>query len=263
MGINCLTNLTKRGLLQLSEQRFFLNSGVCIRSQFNQNKQQQCRAYAHNFSKLKNPDSRRPFYVPKNPHRWYSSTPSPSSSKQKVGLLAWYLGMLESRPIITKSVSSGIIYGVADLTSQAITMSPSGSFDLIRTLRMTGYGLLFLGAAQHVWYNFIGRVLPKRDIITTVKKLTIGQLTYGPFVTAVFFSYNAGLQGENGNEIAARLKRDLIPTIVNGLVYWPICDFITYKIVPVHLQPLSNSSFSYLWTIYLTYMGSLKKAVVE
>lgn len=118
MGINCLTNLTKRGLLQLSEQRFSLNSGVYIvfRSQFNQNQQQQYRAYAHNFSKLKNPDSRRPFYVPKSPRRWYSSTPS--SSKQKVGLLAWYLGMLESRPIITKSISSGIIYGVADLTSQ-------------------------------------------------------------------------------------------------------------------------------------------------
>lgn len=34
----------------------------------------------------------------------------------------------------------------------------------------------------------------------------------------------------------ARLKRDLVPTAVNGLMYWPICDFITFKFVPVHLQ---------------------------
>lgn len=34
----------------------------------------------------------------------------------------------------------------------------------------------------------------------------------------------------------ARLKRDLLPTLKNGLMYWPVCDFVTFKYVPVHLQ---------------------------
>lgn len=42
--------------------------------------------------------------------------------------------------------------------------------------------------------------------------------------------------GENGTEIVARLKRDLLPTMLNGAMYWPICDFITFKFCPVHLQ---------------------------
>lgn len=42
--------------------------------------------------------------------------------------------------------------------------------------------------------------------------------------------------GESGEEIAARLKRDLLPTLINGAMFWPICDFVTYKFVPVHLQ---------------------------
>lgn len=49
--------------------------------------------------------------------------------------------------------------------------------------------------------------------------------------------------GESGNEIAARLKRDLIPTLLNGLMFWPLCDFFTYKIIPVHLQVLSMFDF--------------------
>lgn len=47
--------------------------------------------------------------------------------------------------------------------------------------------------------------------------------------------------GESSSEIVARLKRDLVPTIVSGLMYWPICDFITFKFVPVHLQVCSRS----------------------
>ncbi|GFP83911.1 pxmp2/4 family protein 4 [Phtheirospermum japonicum] len=189
--------------------------------------------------------------------RSYSSR----SSNSNMGVLSWYLGMLKLRPILTKSISSAIIYGAADITSQLITMEPSDTWDSIRTLRMAGFGLIILGPAQHLWFNFVGRLLPKRDVLTTFKKLAMGQVVFGPMINGTFFSFNAALQGESGTEIVARLNRDLIPTLRNGLMYWPLCDFLTYKVIPVHLQPLVNSSFSYLWTIYLTYMASLQKAV--
>lgn len=178
----------------------------------------------------------------------------------KMGFLSWYLKMLDVRPLLTKSVSAGVIYAAADLTTQIMTMEASGSLNLIRTFRIAMFGLLILGPAQHVWFNYLGKILPKRDMITTFKKLIVGQIFYGPSCTAVFFTYNASLQGESVGEIALRLKRDLLPTLTGGLMYWPVCDFFTYKIVPVHLQPLMNSSFSFLWTIYLTYMASLAKA---
>ncbi|XP_076919267.1 uncharacterized protein LOC143579999 [Bidens hawaiensis] len=178
-----------------------------------------------------------------------------------MGVLTWYLRMFDIRPIITKSISAGLIYGAADLTAQSMTIGAFSSLDLIRTLRMATFGLLLLGPVQHVWFNLLGRILPKRDMTTTFKKLIVGQIFYGPSCTAVFFIYNAFLQGESGIEISLRLKRDLLPTLTGGLMYWPVCDFFTYKIIPVHLQPLVNSSFSFMWTIYLTYMASLEKAI--
>ncbi|KAK1427495.1 hypothetical protein QVD17_16181 [Tagetes erecta] len=178
-----------------------------------------------------------------------------------MGLLSWYLKMLDLRPIITKSISAGLIYGFADLTAQSMTSGAFSSLDWIRALRVAIFGLLFLGPVQHAWFNLLGRILPKRDMSTTFKKLIVGQIFYGPTCTAVFFTYNAFLQGESGKEIALRLKRDLLPTLTGGLMYWPVCDFFTYKVIPVHLQPLMNSSFSFMWTIYLTYMASLEKAI--
>ncbi|XP_031270696.1 PXMP2/4 family protein 4 [Pistacia vera] len=187
------------------------------------------------------------------------STLQKYSTESKIGFLGWYLGKLESYPLITKSITSSLIYAAADLTSQIITSPSFSSIDSIRTLRMAAYGMLILGPSQHFWFNYMSKILPKRDTLTTLKKLFMGQAVYGPSITAVFFSYNASLQGESGGEITARLKRDLLPTLATGLLYWPICDFITYKFVPVHLQPLVNSSCAYIWTIYLTYMASLKK----
>lgn len=74
-------------------------------------------------------------------------------------------------------------------------MSPSDSLDIIRTLRMAGFGLLILGTAQHLWFDFVARVLPKRDIVSTLKKLLMGQLGFGPVINSIFFSFNAALQG--------------------------------------------------------------------
>ncbi|KAL6013150.1 hypothetical protein ACLOJK_003642 [Asimina triloba] len=42
-----------------------------------------------------------------------------SSAPSKTGFVAWYLGLLEVRPILTKAVTAGIIYTAADVSSQA------------------------------------------------------------------------------------------------------------------------------------------------
>ncbi|XP_074272931.1 protein SYM1-like [Silene latifolia] len=217
--------------------------------------QQQYRAYSFLNSHLKNKIcNSKQFYF-----RHSYSTSSSSSNGSKNGFLKWYLRMLETRPFITKSISSSLIFGAADVSSQILTLSQSESYDMIRTLRIAAYGLFIMGPSQHVWFNNLSRVLPGRDVFTTLKKIFTGQVIYGPIMNTIFFSYNAALQGETKEDIVARLKRDLLPTLKNGLMYWPMCDFLTFRFIPVHLQPLANSSFAYLWTIYLTYMASLKK----
>lgn len=47
-----------------------------------------------------------------------SSSSSSSASVSKIGFVGWYLGMVKSRPVLTKSVTSSLIYIAADLSSQ-------------------------------------------------------------------------------------------------------------------------------------------------
>lgn len=46
------------------------------------------------------------------------STLQKRSTESKIGFLGWYLGKLESHPLITKSITASLIYAAADLTSQ-------------------------------------------------------------------------------------------------------------------------------------------------
>jgi hypothetical protein len=42
--------------------------------------------------------------------------------------------------------------------------------------------------------------------------------------------------GESVDDIILRLKRDVPRTMKNGILYWPACDYINHRYVPVHLQ---------------------------
>jgi hypothetical protein len=75
------------------------------------------------------------------------------------------------------------------------TFGPEESLDLLRTLRMASFGLLISGPTLHFWFNFVSKVFPKKDVVTTLKKMFLGQAVYGPIINSVFFSYNAALQG--------------------------------------------------------------------
>ncbi|KAF5731839.1 hypothetical protein HS088_TW18G00524 [Tripterygium wilfordii] len=47
-----------------------------------------------------------------------SSFTSSTTSSSSVGFVGWYLGMLKSWPVFTKSVTAALIYTAADLSSQ-------------------------------------------------------------------------------------------------------------------------------------------------
>ncbi|EOX98432.1 Peroxisomal membrane 22 kDa family protein isoform 2 [Theobroma cacao] len=206
-----------------------------------------------------------------SPSLFASSFSSSSSSSTRVGLVGWYLGMVKSWPVLTKSVTSSLIYIAADFSSQTISKLSSEPYDLVRTSRMAGYGMLILGPSLHFWFNLMSKLFPKRDLITTFKKMAMGQLLYGPAMTVVFFSLNACLQGERSGEIVGMLS--LRPLSLSLFLHSVVLFFahssssgcgLTFNLEIFSWcysfwQPLVSNSFSYLWTVYMTYMASLAK----
>ena len=79
---------------------------------------------------------------------------------------------------------------------QTLEKPSSEPYNVVRTLRMAGYGMVILGPSLHYWFTFVSKILPKRDLLSILKKMFMAQAFYGPSMTVVFFSLNACLQGK-------------------------------------------------------------------
>ena len=177
-----------------------------------------------------------------------------------------YVNQLSFHPILTKSVTAGIIFGLSDLCAQSIEnnngnvdSSSSSSSNSTTTLSYSRIftsilvGLLFFGPAAHYWYSFIFHILPSTTLLSTIQKAILGQLIFGPIFTSIFFG--AGLLQSSSftfNSWYRKVKIDLPVVWVKGLSYWPLVDIISFMLVPVRWIPLFVNVASFIWTIYLS-----------
>ena len=108
---------------------------------------------------------------------------------------------------------------------------------------MGTFGLLFYGPFQHWWYGLLNQQWPLKVVshfATKVRQIVLcsyvkmavlahatfcacsmqvalNQLVLGPIVTTVVFTWNLLLQ-QQSQEIPGKLKRDLVPTMINGKI---------------------------------------------
>lgn len=76
------------------------------------------------------------------------------------GFVAWYEGHLDARPIVTKSITGSILWGVGDVVAQVfphLSEGTMGSFqyDLMRTGRAVTFGGVIHAPTSHVHFNFL------------------------------------------------------------------------------------------------------------
>jgi len=187
-----------------------------------------------------------------------------------------YTQSLINRPILTKSLTAGIIFGLSDWCAQLIESSNGGESEesgtkkketqiVVSRIVMTFLvGLLFFGPAANAWYSAIFKFLPSTSLLSTLQKAALGQIFFGPTFTIVFFG--AGMiQGGTFTfkDWLIKIRNDLPGVWASGLGYWPLVDFISYKVVPVQWIPLFVNFCSFVWTIYLSLVANRGKEVEE
>lgn len=189
---------------------------------------------------------------------------APISSLLKTAA-AFYTQQLSARPIITKSATAGIIFGLSDWVAQLIERKGDEEdkkehLMLSRILSAFLVGLLFFGPAANAWYEMIFRILPSTSLVSTLQKAALGQIFFGPAFTCVFFA--AGMIEAGTFSLGGwfhKIKNDLPGVWASGLGYWPLVDFVSYKVIPVQWIPLFVNFCSFVWTIYLSLVANRGK----
>ena len=128
--------------------------------------------------------------------------------------LLWYATKLDTHPIMTKSITSGLISAGGDLLCQRIHRrrrprqatkegyEPIGGgekggsddgrhhdgYDWTRTLRFGIIGSCLVAPTVNFWYGMLMTRIPGQTIGATATRLFLDQGCFAPFFTAVFIS---------------------------------------------------------------------------
>ncbi|PSC69130.1 Peroxisomal membrane PMP22 isoform A [Micractinium conductrix] len=174
--------------------------------------------------------------------------------------LAWrrYTTQLERRPLVTKSVTAGTMAGLSDLLAQRLTASAGSTFNWRRTLAIALYGGLWAGPASHYWQAFLEKLFPnKKDPLRSLKKVAVDQLTFGPFVNALFMSYmSAVVEGRSLAATRAKVSHEFTAVQARSWRVWPLASFVSQQYVPLQLRVLWLNCVAFLWSTFLILRSS-------
>ena len=167
------------------------------------------------------------------------------------GPWARYLELLETNPLATKAITSGVISGAGDWTCQAIYNEEGAGIDWARLGKFSLLGAALVGPTLHVWYGLLGRLLPKPGTLGAVQRLVADQFVFAPTFIPVFMSTLMALDGQAAS-IVEKLKADWFEAVKGNWALWIPAQFINFRLVPPHLQVLFANVVGVAWNVYLS-----------
>ena len=174
---------------------------------------------------------------------------------------AWdaYNMALETDPLITKSVTAGVILGAADLTGQLLENSLANDdekdIDIARVARFAVFGLILQAPWNHFYYLFLdGALPPTEDPFTAVtfEKVVIDQFVQAPIFTVLIFYFLGLLEGKNNEAIQKQLSDDYKDTMLANWKLWVPATAVNLAFCPPVLRVLFLNCVFFFWSIFLS-----------
>ena len=182
--------------------------------------------------------------------------------------LQWYGHKLDTYPIFTKCVTSGIISGSGDVLCQYLNRSGNDTrCNFIRSMRFTVLGAFLVAPTVHVWYGFLMTRFPGSSIQAISKRLFCDQGLFAPIFTPTFISCLTVLEHISGkdtdykangytNNFSSHFRdrlRDSPEAIVMGWQIWVPSMAIMFAAIPSKYQVLYSNCVGFIWNAYLSW----------
>ncbi|KAI0007624.1 hypothetical protein F4779DRAFT_591181 [Xylariaceae sp. FL0662B] len=172
-------------------------------------------------------------------------------------MLRWYQRKLASRPLLTQSVTTAVLFAVGDVTAQQVVEKKGiEKHELARTGRMFIYGGAVFGPAATTWYKILQRTINLRNKkAEMLARVAADQLIFAPTFIGVFLSSMAVMEGGSPRE---KLAKSYWPALRTNFMIWPFVQMGNFTLVPLEHRVLVVNLFSIGWNCYLSMVNSQK-----
>ncbi|XP_016142014.1 peroxisomal membrane protein 2-like [Sinocyclocheilus grahami] len=172
-------------------------------------------------------------------------------------VLQQYLSLLKKYPIITKSVTSGILSAVGNLLSQALEYrknnkenSPKKNISVLGPVHFAIFGLFITGPVSHYIYQLLEVLLPTTVPHCLIKRLLLERLIFAPAFLLLFNVVMNALEGKTLADVQNKLKTSYWPAMKMNWKVWTPFQFININYVPVQFRVLFAKLVALFWYAY-------------
>ncbi|XP_062399736.1 peroxisomal membrane protein 2 [Sardina pilchardus] len=173
-------------------------------------------------------------------------------------LLQQYTHLLRIYPVITKSVTSGILSAFGNLLSQGLEARKKTKEGVpVRALNLGGlfhyalYGLCVTGPVSHYYYQLVELLLPASVPFSMIKRLLLDRLIFAPAFLLLFFSVMTILERKTRQDLKDKMTRTYWPALKMNWWIWTPFQFLNINFVPVQFRVLFANMVAFFWYAYL------------
>ncbi|KAK2911088.1 hypothetical protein Q8A67_003221 [Cirrhinus molitorella] len=172
--------------------------------------------------------------------------------------LQQYLSLLKKYPILTKSVTSGLLSALGNLLSQALEYrknnkenSPKKKINVLGPVHFAIFGLFITGPVSHYFYHLLEVLLPTTIPYCLIKRLLLERLIFAPAFLLLFYVVMNALEGKTLADVQNKLKTSYWPAMKMNWKVWTPFQFININYVPVQFRVLFANMVALFWYAYL------------
>ncbi|KAI1334234.1 hypothetical protein F5Y15DRAFT_402416 [Xylariaceae sp. FL0016] len=170
-------------------------------------------------------------------------------------MLGWYQRKLATRPLLTQSVTTAVLFAVGDITAQqAVEKKGLQKHEFARTGRMFLYGGAVFGPAATTWFKFLStRVILRNKNAEMLARVACDQFLFAPTFIGIFLSSMAVMEGTSPREKLAQAYK---PALTANYMLWPFVQMANFKFVPLDYRVLVVNIVSIGWNCFLSIVNS-------
>lgn len=185
---------------------------------------------------------------------------------------SWYMGVLDTSPLITKSLTTAVIGLLGDTGAQCveerIRARKDGSknrwfqnYDRRRGLSNVGGSLLVTGPLLHLAFNVLEDLIPVAGGGAAASVAALTQVLINDFLLdAVFVAMTfvtTGVAEGYASQIVPQLRSDYFATIkaswTTSLALVPL-EFVCFRFLPLSFRVLGMNFIDIFWEALISYM---------
>lgn len=177
--------------------------------------------------------------------------------ERKKNPFSLYMHFLNTYPLVTKCITSGLLAMTSDLIAQIFEGVDFANLKLRRLLSMAFIGSVFSAPSFHVLYGYLETVLPTNARkINVLAHLVVDQLIAAPLWLVGFFPLLNVCEGVLDKDILIRsFERDYIPALKATWMVFPLIQALNFSVVPMNMRVLVLNIVDVFYTTILSFIS--------